>query len=319
MAPSTRRVYQSGLRSFYDFCEKYRIHPLPASSLTLQFFCVEVSSHVSYKTLKVYLSGIRLAHLEHGFRDPTNDEVLHLVCRGIRRLLGGDNCRNRCPITINLLRTLKTQLSRSTTYTILEQRLLWAAFALAFYGFMRVSEFTSSTSSDSFSPPGLHWSDVQLHQSLVTLTLRQSKTDPFRRGHCITITSTNTSTCPVRALHHYYSLVPPANQVGPLFNGGRFTPLSRVQVTSVIRQLLQGTGVNQAHYSSHSFRIGAATTAAAARLPPSLIKTLGRWRSNAYESDVQFPPSSLNAVPSILARTDAETQPTWNPDDSTAA
>ena len=160
MAPSTRRVYQSGLRSFYDFCEKYRIHPLPASSLTLQFFCVEVSSHVSYKTLKVYLSGIRLAHLEHGFRDPTNDEVLHLVCRGIRRLLGGDNCRNRCPITINLLCTLKTQLSRSTTYTILEQRLLWAAFALAFYGFMRVSEFTSSTSSDSFSPPGLHWSDV---------------------------------------------------------------------------------------------------------------------------------------------------------------
>ena len=62
-----------------------------------------------------------------------------------------------------------------------------------------------------------------------------------------------------------------------------------------------------------------AVPAAAARLPPSLIKTLDRWRSNAYESYVQFPPSSLNAVPSILARTDAETQPTWNPDDSTAA
>ena len=103
VAPSTRRVYQSGLRSFYNFCEKYKIHPLPASSLTLQFFCVDVSNRASYKTLKVYLSGIRLQYLEQGFRDPTDDEVLHLVCRGIRRLLGDNNCHNRCPITINLL------------------------------------------------------------------------------------------------------------------------------------------------------------------------------------------------------------------------
>ena len=55
------------------------------------------------KPSKVYLSGIWLEHLEQGFRDPTNDEVLHLVCRGIKRLLGGNNCHTRCPITINLL------------------------------------------------------------------------------------------------------------------------------------------------------------------------------------------------------------------------
>ena len=135
----------------------------------------------------------------------------------------------------------------------------------------------------------------------------------------ITVADTNTSTCPVRALYRYCALVPSTNRVGPLFNGGRFAPLSRVHITSVVRLLLQGTSVNQAHYSSHSFRIGATTTAAAARLPASLIKTLGRWKSNAYESYVQFPPYSLLAVPFILACTDADTQPMWNPDDSTAA
>ena len=113
--------------------------------------------------------------------------------------------------------------------------------------------------------------------------------------------------------------MPSTNRVGPLFNGGRFAPLARVHITSVVRQLLQGTGFNQAHYSSHSFRIGAATTAAAAGLPGSLIKTLGCWKSNAYESYVQFSPSSLPAVSSTLAHTDADTQPMWNPDDSTAA
>jgi len=83
VATSICRVYQCGLNSFYKFCEKYRIQPLPASSLTLQFFCVDVSSQVSYKTLKVYLTAIRLEHLEQGFSDPTNDEILYLVCRGI--------------------------------------------------------------------------------------------------------------------------------------------------------------------------------------------------------------------------------------------
>ena len=291
------------------------IKPLPASSLTLQFFCVEISSQTSYKTLKVYLAAIRLEHLERGFSDPTNDEILHLVCRGIRRLQGDGNSRSRCPITINLLHMLKTQLSGSVLYTPLEQRLLWAAFSLAFYGFMRVSEFTSPSSANNFSPPGLHWSDVELLSSSVSLTLRQSKTDPFRKGQRITITATNTSTCPVRALHRYANLIPQANRCGPLFNGGRFAPLSRVQVTSAIRQLLQGTDVIQSHYSSHSFRIGAATTAAAAGLPATLIKALGRWKSNAYETYVQFPPAALRAVPSILARTDTSTQPAWNPDD----
>ena len=108
ITPSTRCVYQSVLKSFYNFCQKYMIQPLPASSLTLQFFCVEISSQTSYKTLKVYLAAIQLEHLEQGFSDPTNDEILHLVCRGIRRLQGNGNSRSHCPITINLLRMLKT-------------------------------------------------------------------------------------------------------------------------------------------------------------------------------------------------------------------
>ena len=40
----------------------------------------------------------------------------------------GDKIRKRLPITINLLRTLKSQLANFTFFTVLEQRLLWAAF-----------------------------------------------------------------------------------------------------------------------------------------------------------------------------------------------
>ena len=74
--------------------------------------------------------------------------------------------------------------------------------------------------------------------------------------------------------------------------------------------MLQGTSVIQSQYSSHSFHIGAATTTAVAGLPAILIKALDHWKSNAYETHVQFLPPSLHAVPSILARTDTSTQPT---------
>ena len=41
------------------------------------------SSHVSYKTLKLYLAAIQLEYLEQGLSGPTNDEVLCLVAEAL--------------------------------------------------------------------------------------------------------------------------------------------------------------------------------------------------------------------------------------------
>ena len=71
------------------------------------------------------------------------------------------------------------------------------------------------------------------------------------------------------------SIIPPANRKGPLFNGGRLSPLSCANVTTTLHQLLHGTNEEPINFVSHSFIIGAATIAAAAGLTPALIKTLG--------------------------------------------
>ena len=55
---------------------------------------------------------IRLAHIEQGLPDPTENATLHLVCRGIR-CQQDDNQRTRLLINTNLLRTLKEQLQLS--------------------------------------------------------------------------------------------------------------------------------------------------------------------------------------------------------------
>ena len=122
--------------AFIAFCVRFNIQPLPASFLTLQYFSVDIAQHVSYKTLKVYLAGICLLHIKNGFLDPTDDNLLQLVCHRICHQQG-DHQRSRLPITIHHLCTLKTQ-PQVSNYSFLEQRMLWASFTLAFYGFLHI-------------------------------------------------------------------------------------------------------------------------------------------------------------------------------------
>ena len=92
-------------------------------------------------------------------------------------------------------------------------------------------------------------------------------------------------------------MVPVDQRIGPLFAAGQFFPLSRTHVTNTLRCLLNQAGYDSQLYSSHSFRIGAATTsAAAAGLPSWLIKTLGQWNSDAYMTYIRCPNHVLRST-----------------------
>ena len=71
---------------------------------------------------------------------------------------------------------------------------------------------------------------------------------------------------------------------------------------------------NQQHYASNNFRTGATTTIAAAGLPAWLIKILGRWSSEAYQSYIHPSPMVLQSVLSLIARTNTSQQTPWDPD-----
>ena len=60
-----------------------------------------------------------------------------------------------------------------------------------------------------------------------------------------------------------------------------------------VRDALEKAGVDQSKYCSHSFRIGAATTAAERGIEDAVIKTLGRWRSQTYLEYVKIPREQL--------------------------
>ncbi|CAB4014972.1 PREDICTED: uncharacterized protein LOC102807183 [Paramuricea clavata] len=96
------------------------------------------------------------------------------------------------------------------------------------------------------------------------------------------------------ATKHFYNIDE------PLFILQNGEPLTRALLNANLRELLNILGYAEQEYAPHSFRIGAAITAAAANLPPWLLKTLGRWRS-CYELYIRTPGTIISFVPQKLA------------------
>ena len=87
---------------------------------------------------------------------------------------------------------------------------------------------------------------------------------------------------------------------GPLFIWADSRPLTWSRFAEEIQDVLSRAGVDQSRYCTHSFRIGAARTAAVKGIEDSLIKTLGRWESTAYLQYVRIPRSQLSVVSNRL-------------------
>ena len=56
-----------------------------------------------------------------------------------------------------------------------------------------------------------------------------------------------------------------------------------------IRKLLRALELPEENYAGHSFRIGAATSAALARIKDRTIQLLGRWQSGAFLRYIRTP------------------------------
>ena len=142
--------------------------------------------------------------------------------------------------------------------------------------------------------------DSHTNPTIVSLHLRHSKTDIFGVGAWVHMGRVDGPICPVKALLGYLAVRGTAP--GPLFRFADGTPLSRTRLVDSVRGALSSQGFDVHGFNGHSFRIGAATTAAARGLPDSLIQSLGRWRSSAFSTYIRTPISSLAAVsPQLLA------------------
>lgn len=91
---------------------------------------------------------------------------------------------------------------------------------------------------------------------------------------------------------------------GPFFTFSDGKPLTLEHFVTAVRRALAAAGVNSSCFAGHSFRIGAATTAAQQGVQDSITKTMGRWESSAY---THTPRETLCSITRILVETAART------------
>ena len=254
-------------------------------------FASSLSDSLRHSSIKVYLSAVHSLHINKGLPDPlVNCLQLQRLLRGIKRVQGLSPTK-RPPVTIDILRVIQGSLDLSSR----DHVTLWAACCLGFFGFLWAGEFTASQPFD----PSIHLavSEVQantlVNPTCFKIRIKCSKTDSFQMGCNIYVA--RSSICPVTAIGN--SLALRGGTPGPLFCYADGRPLSRQQLSS---SLLHSAGYTHS-YSGHSFRIGAATTAAARGVPDHLIKTLGWWSSDAYQLCIRTPIGSLTQISRQLA------------------
>ena len=224
IASSTRQTYSSGERHFIRFCLFHKlISPqtpfLPTSESTLIHFVTHLSNTVSYGTIKVYLAAVKNLHVEFGCPlDFSSMPFLYKTLRGIKSSLGIAK-RARFPITISILRQIYAKLKPFQSLDT-DSSMLWAAFTLAFFGFLRSSEFTYNGKFNIQSH--LTRSDVHFYPNIVQpvsfeVVIKKSKTDPFRETAKLTIAKSNSTVCAVTALRDYLLQTNPSGATQPLF------------------------------------------------------------------------------------------------------
>ena len=282
-----------------EFCEKSAAIPLPTTEKQLcQFVAYLREEGLRYQTVKTYLAAVRHMQISHELGDPKNWVDGTLRTSGQRDEKGAGRSTNKDKITYH------TRNIESHT-AALERKMggmgrgnVMGSDDLCFYGFLWAGEVVVPSDTGFDSAQHLTYDDIAVDSkqqpSFITVNIKQSKTDPFRKGVTIVVGHAVGPLCPLVAVLTYMALRRPRQ--GPLFRFGDGRPLTRERFVAKVREVLQQIGFDQTKYAGHSFRIGAATTAARKGIQDSLIETLGRWESVAYQLYVRTPREQLVAT-----------------------
>ena len=209
LAESTQRTYRSGQNKYLRFCEAGGFQAVPASEAVLCRFVAHTAEvGLRHRTIKVYLSAVRFLHIAEGEKDLFEPGLLRLqyTLQGISRAEAekGREKRERLPISPVILRKMKAVWESEPPPGA---AMLWAACCLGFFGFLRSGEMT--VQADGSYDPGCHLSradvavDNPADPGIIRVHIKQSKTDPFRKGVHLFIGRTQSDICPVRAILNY--------------------------------------------------------------------------------------------------------------------
>jgi hypothetical protein len=280
IAESTQRNYSAYVRYYLEFCSKYDLQPVQPDELTVCLYVTKFAATCSYRTIKSYLNGIRVLHLEAGLCNPLPTFFnLERTLRGIKRVKG-DNCPNRkLAITPDILSRIIRRLDLFSPSNLA----FVAAMLVAFFGFFRKANVCPATDSANpvtdLSPVRRCDFESAEDHSLVWVNLRKTKTIQYgQRILRVPLPAIPGSIlCPVTALRRLFSEVaaPTEAFAFSFYTQNQLTTLTHRAFVAQLKSNLPYVGLDPGQYSGHSFRRGGASFAFQCGAPPAQSRATG--------------------------------------------
>ena len=152
-------------------------YPLPRGHI---YFASYLASTVRHCTFKLSLAAVRNLHLTAGHSDSLKGQLLlHKILRGILHYQGKQRIR-RQPVTPQVLSAIRSVLQ--SWLSSRDFSVIWAAFNLTFFAFVRCSEFTYNSVRKFRRLFDLSTDCIAFHPTLactqrMTVQLKSSKTN----------------------------------------------------------------------------------------------------------------------------------------------
>jgi hypothetical protein len=250
-------------------------------------------------TVSGYLAGIRQMHLVKGMQAPEiRTASVNLILKGKKNAENVEKRRvggvTRLPVTMELMRIIKNRI-RTWGKDSQTKLLMWAVCTLAFHGAFRAGEILAKEERIFDKDFTLLTEDVKLMKDeieghyVLTVKLKSPKEDKTGKAVIVEVFETKGTLCPVKAFLFWRKRTE-AEAGLPLFRQGNGVPLTSRQLNLWLKELLKNDiDYRQGKITSHSFRIGLATTLGTLGFSADDIKEAGRWSSNAYELYLKLP------------------------------
>jgi hypothetical protein len=236
-SPNTRRAYQSDVEHFIAWGGT-----IPADVSMIARYLARQATDLTSTTLARRMVGIWRAHLDRGFDDPTKEDSVRTVLRGIRRVHARPQNRV-APLVVEELLAICERLGDSLR-DIRDRALLLVGFAGAF----RRSELVA-----------VDVEDIEKAAAGVVINIRRSKTDQECHGRKVAVQYGHSALCPVQALDRWLSVSgtimmflrwKPQTQMKPVNGAACRSGVDGRQISGACLWLMRGdgSGVPEAHH-----------------------------------------------------------------------
>ncbi|XP_073433563.1 uncharacterized protein [Dendrobates tinctorius] len=193
------------------------------------------------------LTGVAFFFQLMGWADVTKYFFIKQAVKGWKRLQPSQECCR--PISLRLLHDIITK-SETVCKSQYESALISTAFAIAFFGALRISELVPHSKTALIG--GLINEDLVICSDALRIRVRKSKCDPTGRGSWVLVKALEGPICPVKIVRHY-AVIRHESRFFLSHTDG--SPLTKYQFHTIFKKCLQAVGVDSKEYGMHSFRI----------------------------------------------------------------